>query len=58
MGLETSVIFNQLISREDIIDIIVSITILMVHAVGWLRYYATSWKVTGSIPDEVTEFFN
>jgi hypothetical protein len=24
---------------------------------SWLRYYATSWKVAGSRPDEVTEFF-
>jgi hypothetical protein len=24
----------------------------------WLRHYATSRKVAGSIPDEVTEFFN
>jgi hypothetical protein len=24
----------------------------------WLRHYATSWKVTGSIPDEVIGFFN
>jgi hypothetical protein len=29
------------------------------HAVrSWLRHYATSWKVPGSIPDEVIEFFN
>jgi hypothetical protein len=25
---------------------------------NWLRHYATSWKVTGSIPNEVIEFFN
>jgi hypothetical protein len=25
---------------------------------SWLRYYATSRKVVGSIPDEVTGFFN
>jgi hypothetical protein len=25
---------------------------------SWLRHYATSQKVTGSIPDEVTLFFN
>jgi branched-subunit amino acid transport protein len=25
---------------------------------SWLRHYATSRKVAGSIPDEVTEFFN
>jgi hypothetical protein len=25
---------------------------------SWLRHYATSWKVAGSIPDEVTGFFN
>jgi hypothetical protein len=25
---------------------------------GWLRHYATSRKVAGSIPDEVIEFFN
>jgi hypothetical protein len=24
----------------------------------WLRYYATSQKVAGSIPDEVIGFFN
>jgi hypothetical protein len=24
----------------------------------WLRHYATSRNVAGSIPDEVTEFFN
>jgi hypothetical protein len=24
----------------------------------WLRPYATSWKVTGSIPNEVAGFFN
>jgi hypothetical protein len=24
----------------------------------WLKHYATSRKVTGSIPDEVTECFN
>jgi hypothetical protein len=24
----------------------------------WLRHYATSRKVAGSIPDEVTGFFN
>jgi hypothetical protein len=23
-----------------------------------LKYYATSWKVTGSSPDEVIEFFS
>jgi hypothetical protein len=23
----------------------------------WLRHYAKSWKVAGSIPDEVIEFF-
>jgi hypothetical protein len=28
------------------------------HVVAlWLRYYATSQKVTGSRPDEVNEFF-
>jgi hypothetical protein len=25
---------------------------------SWLRHYATSWKVAGSIPDEVIGFFN
>jgi hypothetical protein len=25
---------------------------------SWLRHYATSWKVAGSITDEVIEFFN
>jgi hypothetical protein len=25
---------------------------------SWLRHYATSLKVTGSIPDEVIEIFN
>jgi hypothetical protein len=31
----------------------------MGHAVGsWLRQYATSPKVAGSIPEEVTGFFN
>jgi hypothetical protein len=25
---------------------------------SWLMYYATSQKVAGSIPDEVTGFFN
>jgi hypothetical protein len=25
---------------------------------SWLRRYATTWKVTGSIPDEVIGFFN
>jgi hypothetical protein len=25
---------------------------------SWLRHYATSWKVTGFIPDEVIEIFN
>jgi hypothetical protein len=25
---------------------------------GWLRHYATSRKVAGSIPDEVIRFFN
>jgi hypothetical protein len=25
---------------------------------SWFRHYATSWKVTGSIPDEVIWFFN
>jgi hypothetical protein len=25
---------------------------------GWLRHYATSRKVAGSIPDEVIGFFN
>jgi hypothetical protein len=24
----------------------------------WLRHYAISWKVAGSIPDEVSGFFN
>jgi hypothetical protein len=24
----------------------------------WLRHYATSWKVAGSIPDEAIGFFN
>jgi hypothetical protein len=28
------------------------------HTVTWLRHYATSQKVTGLIPDEVTGFFN
>jgi hypothetical protein len=28
------------------------------HTVAWLRYYATSQKVAGSIPDEVIWFFN
>jgi hypothetical protein len=28
------------------------------HAVARLRHYATSWKVAGSIPDEVIGFFN
>jgi hypothetical protein len=27
------------------------------HAVAWLRHYATSGKVTGSSPDEVDFFF-
>jgi hypothetical protein len=25
---------------------------------SWLRYYATSWKVVGSIPDEVIGIFS
>jgi hypothetical protein len=25
---------------------------------SWLRHYATSWKVAGSIPDEVIGFFS
>jgi hypothetical protein len=25
---------------------------------GWLRHYATSWKVAGLRPDEVNEFFS
>jgi hypothetical protein len=25
---------------------------------SWLRHYSTSWKITGSIPDEVIGFFN
>jgi hypothetical protein len=25
---------------------------------SWLRHYATSWNVAGSIPHEVIEFFN
>jgi hypothetical protein len=25
---------------------------------SWLRHYATSWKVAGSIPDEVIGFLN
>jgi hypothetical protein len=25
---------------------------------SWLTHYATSWKVAGSISDEVTGFFN
>jgi hypothetical protein len=25
---------------------------------SWLRHYAPSWKVVGSIPDEVIRFFN
>jgi hypothetical protein len=25
---------------------------------SWLRHYATSWKVAGSIPDELTRFFD
>jgi hypothetical protein len=25
---------------------------------GWLRHYATSRKIVGSIPDEVIGFFN
>jgi hypothetical protein len=28
------------------------------HTVAWLRYYATSWKVVGLIPDEDMGFFN
>jgi hypothetical protein len=27
------------------------------HMVAWLRHYAIGWKITGSIPDEVTGFF-
>jgi hypothetical protein len=39
-----------------------SLTRLLMHAWGtrycsWLRHYATSRKVAGSIPDEVTGFF-
>jgi hypothetical protein len=29
-------------------------TIIIIIIISWLRYYATSWKVAGSIPDEVT----
>jgi hypothetical protein len=25
---------------------------------GWLRHYATSWKIVGSIPDEIVGFFD
>jgi hypothetical protein len=25
---------------------------------SWLRHYATSWKIAGSLPDEVIGFFN
>jgi hypothetical protein len=24
---------------------------------GWLRHYAISWKVAGSVPDKVTRFY-
>jgi hypothetical protein len=34
-----------------------SITIYKSHRISWL-HYATSWKVAGSIPDEVIGFFN
>jgi hypothetical protein len=30
----------------------------MKFTTGWLRHYATSWKVVGSIPGEVIGFFN
>jgi hypothetical protein len=36
----------------------------VLHIIGgmrlfsWFRHYATSQKVTGSIPDEVIRFFN
>jgi hypothetical protein len=32
--------------------------ILVKHTRSWLRHYTTSRKVAGSIPDEVTGFFN
>jgi hypothetical protein len=25
---------------------------------SWLRHYAKSWKIAGSIPDEIIGFFN
>jgi hypothetical protein len=28
------------------------------QCIAWLRHYATSWKVAGSIPDEVIGFFS
>jgi hypothetical protein len=31
---------------------------LLGHTVVWLRHYATSQKVAGSIPNEVIGFFN
>jgi hypothetical protein len=33
----------------------------MMHALtyhSWLRHYVTSWKLTGSIPDEIIGFLN
>jgi hypothetical protein len=37
---------------------ILFIQILNQHVHSWLRHYATSRKVAGSIPDEVIGFFN
>jgi hypothetical protein len=34
------------------------VILLAFLVVSWLRHYATSWRVTGLIPNEITGFFN
>jgi hypothetical protein len=60
------VIKNQLIkeSQEDYLgkEYFLVFSLLILEALtrwcSWLRHYATNRNVTGSIPNEVTRFFN
>jgi hypothetical protein len=44
---------------SEYLRLIVAFPTLPTNSVGdtWLRHYATSWKVAGSIPNENIEFF-
>jgi hypothetical protein len=40
------------------IIVFLNITCILVYSYQWLRHYATSRKIAGSIPDEVIGFLN